>query len=425
MKGRALATIESNKHKLERFVTTAFPVLFFVLFFTNPFAKVVASVASSLCIILFFVTVLVLKKRSYQPEARAYYLIMLVYLGAMGMSLIYTPALGDGLMRFQGQVTKFIMAVILIETISSTVESRKYLVGTAAGGSVLAAIAIYEGVFRHVYRPPSMWNSVHGGNIFLFSLIALISLLLYEKNTRWRAAYITTGLFMGYAFYLNGTRGAWIALGIVLLLLPLIMRSMALPKKVAYYAVLLALAGGLSQTPFIKDKVQEAQSNIQNYENADARNSLGYRLEMWKASGKMFLRNPILGVGLGGWNEALVGMAARKETPDFILHYNQTHNIYLDVLSTRGLLGFITFMVIIGYPVFYAWKRREPENELYRTLLICATIALLVSGMTDTLVYIRGVFLAYILFVGLSLAVLVRRSPAENARPQNSGGALQ
>ncbi len=411
VKGKYPAMTENGKAKLDRFTLTAFPFLFVILFFTNPFAKAVASIASSLCIFLFLVRVLVLRKTKYQPDAKMYYMAIAVYCGAMAVSLIYSPDLGDGLMRFQKQVTKLLMAVIVIEMISSAVEARKYLLAAAAGGMVLAAIAIYQGLVRHIYRPPTMWNAVHGGNIFLFCLIALISLLLYEKRTLWRMAYVGAGLFMGYAFYLNGTRGAWIALGMVLLAIPFLLSSMTMRKKAVYYAVLLLITGAISQAPFFKNKVLEAESNIQSYESDDARTSLGYRLEMWKASGKMFLRNPVLGVGLGGWNKTLNKMAERKETPDYILHYNQTHNVFLDVLSTRGLLGFITFGAVIFYPLFFAWKRRGQEYEIFRTLLVFATIAFLVSGMTDTLVYIRGVFISYILFVSLSLAMMARSSP--------------
>ncbi len=401
---------DSSRQKLDNYILTAFPFLFLILFFTNPFAKSVASFASSLCILLFLIRVLVLKKTGYQPQAKMFYLLLFVYCGAMAISLLYTPDLGDGLMRFQKQVTKLIMAAIVIELVASAGEAQKYLIASAAGGVVLAAIAVYQGLVRHVYRPPTMWNAVHGGNIFLFCLIALISLLLYEKRSRWKMAYVGAGLFMGYAFYLNGTRGAWIALGVVFLAIPFLVSSMTVRNKAFYYVVLLLIAGGISQAPFFKNKVIEAESNIQSYESDDSRTSLGYRMEMWKASGKMFLHNPVLGVGLGGWNKTLNQMAARKEAPDYILHYNQTHNIYLDVLSTRGLLGFITFAIIIAYPLYFAWKNSGRENELYRTLLAFATIAFLVSGMTDTLVYIRGVYIAYILFVGLAMAVLARRA---------------
>lgn len=403
---------EIKKQKLNAFVTAAIPVLTFILFFTNPFAKVVASVAYSLCFLLFLIRLFVLKNTGYQRAAKTFYLVLLVYFAAMAVSLLYTPDLADGVQRFQSQ-TKLLMALILVETVASTADAQKYLIASAAGGVVLAAIAIYQGVVQHIYRPPTMWNSVHGGNLLMFGLIALVSLLLYEKKPLGKTAYGIGTLCTGFAFYLNGTRGAWIAFGFVLLVIPFIMSGMTLKKKIAYYAVLLMLAGAISQAPFIKDKVIEAEMNIQHYEKDDARNSLGYRLEMWKASGKMFLRNPILGVGLGGWNRTLGQMAARKEAPDFILHYNQTHNIYLDILSTRGLLGLITFAILIFYPVLYAWKKREPGTEIYRMLLICATIVFLVSGMSDTLVYIRGVFMSYIILVGLSMAVLVRHPSTE------------
>ncbi|MEK6744526.1 MAG: O-antigen ligase family protein [Nitrospirota bacterium] len=381
--------------------------MIFILVFANPIAKSVASIASSLCIIVFLLRVGIRKGSDYQKNAKTYYTIIFFYLAALAFSVVYSPDVADGIQRFFSQ-TKILLLLVLIEAVSSHVDARKYLFAGAAGGTALSLITIYESVIMHIGRPPAMWNPVHGGNHLMLAAVLVMVLLVYEKGRGARVFWSTLLLLHGYALYLNGTRGVWIAFGIVLVLLPLVVIKMRTMHKLIYYGILALFVTALLQAPFFQARVRGTISDLNQSVKVRTALSYGGRYEMWKASANMFTNNPLLGVGLGGWRVELETMVRDKYVSSYVLDYNQAHSIYLDVLSTRGIVGFISFAFLIGYPVIYVWKKRTVEYEPYRTLVLIATIAFLISGLTDTLVYIRGVFAAYLILVALSLGVIMR-----------------
>jgi O-antigen ligase len=398
----------TKKHTLNTFVASALPISIFILFFTNPFAKVVASITSSICIILFLIRFFILKDILLQERAKTYYLIMLIYLAAMIASLVNTSDLHSGIRLLNGQLFKFVLAFMMVEVVASAEDAKKYLTAFVAGGAVLAAITLYEGVAKHLVRPPSMWNAVHGGNLLMFPLITMIVLMIYEKKTLVKAVYLSLSLLTSYALYLNGTRGAWVAFGTAMLVLPFLFTNMTFGKKLAIAGMLLLAVTALVQVTSIREQFRNAESNLRQYRLGERNNSLGWRIDMWKASTKMFQEHPFIGVGMGDWNHELEDLVKKNEAPDSILVYNQTHNMYLDALSTRGIIGLLTFLAITAYPIFSAWNKTGREYEPYRTIIFCTTLAFTISGMTDTLVYIRGVYVSYLILIGLSVAIRYR-----------------
>lgn len=400
---------ETRKQRILAFIDAALPVSIFILFFTNPFAKVVASITTSVCLILFLIRFFLLKDIRLQERAMTYYVIMFIYFATLAVSIAYSPDSFDGLRRFFSQ-TKILMALILIETVRSHSDARKYLYTGAAGGSILAFLTLYEGIIKHLERPPAMWNPVHGGNILMFSAVVVIMLLIYEEKPLNKVLFAVLLVVHGVALYLNGTRGAWFAMGSMMAALPFFVSNLKITGKIAYLGGLLCLVVVLFLTPFGKAKIQYTIEDIRQSANVKTDRSYGGRYEMWLASSRMFMEQPVLGVGLGGWQTSLKEMVARKEVSRAVLEYNQAHSIYLDVLSTRGIIGFAAFIGLVGYPAYIAWNSKEHSKELYRTLVLVTTIGLLIAGLTDTLVYIRGVFMSYILLAGLGLSALFQRS---------------
>jgi O-antigen ligase len=70
------------------------------------------------------------------------------------------------------------------------------------------------------------------------------------------------------------------------------------------------------------------------------------RNEIWRASLKMFLAHPFLGVGLGGY---WIGITAYHDASG-LMTPQEAHNDYLELLSSGGLFGFaigIWFLVVV------------------------------------------------------------------------------
>ncbi len=391
---------------ISSYIETAFPWLFLVLCFTMPFAKAVAGPVYVTCFVLFAIQAFF--RKEFQTEAKKYYLAVLFYLSIIAISLTYTPDFLEGLGILKQQCM-VILGVILIERIQTAKAARRYLYAFAAGGTILALIGAYQGLISNISRPPTLWYPVHGGNLLLISSVVLIALLISETSLVLKSANAIALSIHGLALYLNGTRGTWIALAVVLLLVPFIHGRTSLKRKIIYLLSLLVIAIVACSGNFFHKKIREAKDDLVAYnDSSNSVTSLGGRFEMWKVSGRMFLEHPLLGIGIGGWEKEYKNTMVQRKAPAYLMQFNQTHNIYLDALSTRGLIGIFSLFLLIVCPAYYALKSKETEGVLFRNVLILVAIAFLVSGLTDTLVRIRFVFMSYILVTGLGLAALVR-----------------
>jgi O-antigen ligase len=124
----------------------------------------------------------------------------------------------------------------------------------------------------------------------------------------------------------------------------------------------------------------------------------------------MFRDHPVLGVGLGGWRRASRDLVQNGMAAPMVLDYNQAHTLYLDALATRGALGLAMFFAMVGFLGYAVWPAGGGDREPFRVLALTSTVAFLFSGLTDTLVLIRGVYMAYLLLIGLSFAVIFGRT---------------
>ncbi len=398
-------TVRARRERIAALSARALPVVLGVLFLMTAFAKVIASIAHSVAIILFLLHWYLTREPIRSGRVRTYYVLLAAYSAVMLVSLVNTAELQHGIRLFRTILWKLMIAVVLAETVRSMEDVRRYLRLYAAGTAILAVIAVYQGVVQQVYRPPSMWIAVHGGNLLMFGLIVMIALAVHAVNNRERMLLLGMMALSGYALYLNGTRGVWVAMACVVAIVPLLLPRRSWKGTAISYALLLVAALLVAQAPFVREKFREARDNLVQYEQDQHRTSVGYRIDMWKASLALFRERPLLGVGLGDWQHEVGRLIDAGSASPTIRQYGQTHNVFLDAASTQGVAGLAALLAILFYPARITGKGSGAGRELGRTLFWCATVACFVSGMTDTLVHIRGVFLSYLMLVGLSLAV--------------------
>jgi Lipid A core - O-antigen ligase and related enzymes len=82
-------------------------------------------------------------------------------------------------------------------------------------------------------------------------------------------------------------------------------------------------------------------SDISNYQQMNPNKSLVLRLHMWTGAVKIFLENPIIGFGTGGYQSAM----KKYENPNLEAIYrdfSEPHNIYLYMAANFGILGIIS-----------------------------------------------------------------------------------
>jgi O-antigen ligase len=143
---------------------------------------------------------------------------------------------------------------------------------------------------------------------------------------------------------------------------------------------------------FIKDRL--AQFFSVNNPN----NSFSQRFYYWKASLSMFKHFPITGIG---WRKFGALYIFYKPFPANISNYS--HNVFLQIMTETGLVGFLVFLgIIVGF-----FRRginilkSDNQDRLFKIGLFCAGISFLIHNLVDLSFYFGQVALFWWIILGL------------------------
>lgn len=228
------------------------------------------------------------------------------------------------------------------------------------------------------------------------------------------------------ALLLTHTRGAWVALAAGVATVTVLLRK----RRVFLVAGLLAAAvvAFAATDSRVRDKIVSIPRTLRGPTDVN----VSTRFVLWDVSRELIERHPVLGVGMGDFSieaEKLVGGRHTETVTD-------AHNIYLQVLVTRGLVGFVPFVffwviLLRGLLRARAAASRDsaPFGFYFTSGVVGAAVALLVGALTENNIDDSEVFTAFMLLAGMakSFAVYPERSaPAAvsgRRTPEAPGGA--
>lgn len=142
----------------------------------------------------------------------------------------------------------------------------------------------------------------------------------------------------------------------------------------------------------LRKRTKDLLGEYQNYlHNANpSGNTMLMRFEFWKAAIYIIKRNLIFGVGTGDSQKAFDRAYYRTETKLSYEWRLRSHNQFLAIAVSFGMLGLLLFMISLFYPLAALWKKLHP---LYFMFFFIALISFLTE---DTLESQAGVsFYAY------------------------------
>ena len=194
------------------------------------------------------------------------------------------------------------------------------------------------------------------------------------------------------------TRGAWVALFAGLATVCILVRN----KTV----LALSAAAVAAITIFAFVTVEDTGRNISPaklFKEIDIH--AGTRLVLWDVAWDLFKKHPLLGVGMGDYSteaEKLLGERYVTTTTD-------SHNVYLQVLATRGLVGFVPFALFwfVVLRSLFRLKGRSAKGSAawhYAVGAIGVTVAMLFGALTENNVDDEEVFIAYMFILGLAFS---------------------
>ena len=232
-------------------------------------------------------------------------------------------------------------------------------------------------------------------------IIGLPTVLLSLSRATWVSLVVVSVFFV---FYLARSAPAW--------------------KKATIAGLILALLASSYALPMIKARVDRAMQDIagyyasEDYRDTVRRSSVGVRVELWKAGWKMFLENPLTGVGVGGFKVAAEENWERYQVNEVVGHFKYVHNQYIAALATRGVPGLILFLLLLTLPLYIAMSQRSADRglEIARLSLMLICMVYLVGCLVEDHFEGKSAPMFVTVFFALLLA---RLSPVDTSRPKD------
>ncbi len=113
----------------------------------------------------------------------------------------------------------------------------------------------------------------------------------------------------------------------------------------------------------------------------DTSDDLHFRINQWKAATCVFIQNPLIGVGVGDSQYELDLCYLTTDLELAIDRAYNTHNQYLDILISNGLLGLLIWIIMLLYSVRYAWAT---NNFYLLSFIFLIAVAFITENLLNT-----------------------------------------
>jgi len=236
------------------------------------------------------------------------------------------------------------------------------------------------------------------------------STLIARIGMRERFLYGAAVALQTAALLLTMTRGAWLAAVAGLAALVLLVRSRRLLAIAAGLVVVLVVFS------FIYANDTGRTISIQALFSSSPDRNVHTRIELWKTAWRLFVANPILGVGMGDYSIEAAKMLAGTEG---VLTVSDSHNVPLHILATRGLVGFLPFVffwVTVFRVLAHTMKDAQRRSRAFQYAAGAAAVAvvMLVGSLTENNIDDEEVFNTFMLILGLARAHAYRSGAGES-----------
>lgn len=118
---------------------------------------------------------------------------------------------------------------------------------------------------------------------------------------------------------------------------------------------------------------------------------------MWDGAVKIFLENPVIGVGTGGYQLAM----KKYEIPNLALihrDFSDPHNSYLYMAANFGILGIISLFWLFSVLLKNGWRNR---HNITGFAILSYTLVLMIGSLTGTQILSLATAFLFAVFTGL------------------------
>lgn len=357
-----------------------------------------------------------LARKATYPRSEAFggkvFVYLLVFIFAQVASVYYSGRY-DLLEELAFWYVFPLFVVISVLLMADTTALQRYVWGMIVGGMVLVVYGIYAvgawGGYQGTGRAGA-YGMYDNHNDYSFIIVQILPFIFVYRGIetgfmrRTLLGLALLACLAGMAMSLS--RGGMITLVVEGMLLIVF----AMKGRKRYWLLPLAAALGIAAIGLQFERRAENQSSY------TAENAESGRLELWKAGWAMLKHNPLLGVGSRRFSE----YSSRYYDLSHDMVGKNSHNTYLEIVSTSGLIGFIGFAGMIRHLLRQLRRRpattAPPVLDATRRAALISLCAILLRAFLDAKSYDWSFYT--LCAVGIACHLLGRRyetSPGESS----------
>ena len=367
-----------EKYRIERAEKFLYWFLCIIAFFL-PLSKAVVNIFLPLATIAFIYR-LRYKRDDILKLIQSYkgiFVVTGILLGAIFISALSSDVLLVSLKRYFERYFFHAFTLVSIAAIFYKREKIIFIAKLLLLGAFFSNFAVIVQALprlsEEVWRFGGFLGIMPQGTLLAMFLPVYVLLLIHLQEKKLKLASLIAVIVGVAAILFTGTRGAWLA---VLVLLPTIVfiHSKSKFKNLSVLAAAMALIVGLvMMTPALSGRVATI-TDMQMQSNSE-------RLLMWQSAWQMFKDHPVLGIGYGQYAQAYqtqyISPLAKEK------HLQHAHNNFMQILAECGLVGFSAFVLMLVYFSYFALKGWSKEKNIAYLLYLCILWGMMFHGFTE------------------------------------------
>lgn len=224
-------------------------------------------------------------------------------------------------------------------------------------------------------------------------------------------------IFATVCALLTGTRGVWLCLPFAIVFITYFQFSSS--RRVLWFVLIIFISlcfllYCVPQTG-VEARLSQAVTDVKAYDEGLSATSLGVRIKLWLSALEAVQHKPWLGYGYDGFFEYKQKQLSEGLMLPVAAEMINVHNVILDILFKKGIVGLLAYSLIIIQPFLYFMRYLRAENAQQKTIAVMGIILVgcsLSFAMTDsfTMIPISMVFYVFtmMMLVGLMNACVNR-----------------
>jgi O-antigen ligase len=370
------------------------------MFFSLPIGTSPATIFGMLALLLWICSGRFFKERYLYLKKRKIFLPVVVFMAIPWIGLIYTENLVMGL-DFARKSYYWLYAFAIASLSFSNYSPKTFLRAFLIGLTITSLVSILQ--FIGLIPIREWLPTVFRGRYIIMSLLLVLGMLITsfyyfkEKRLKHRILLLFLMLLFLFTLSISGGRTGYLAF---IALSPLIVYNFLGQKHIFRIAAIsILIVATLFLSPTVQHRLDQAVSDVRLYFEGYPKTSIGMRFHGWKGAIRIFLENPLMGVGTDGYQLAMEEFSIPALEG---VKFGHPTNNFLHMAANHGIVGLISLCWLFAIMLKIGWKHRHTAIGFS---IFSYGLVLLIGSLTYVPILLPVLGMLFTLFIGLCFTI--------------------